>query len=216
MARRKNVITEPEYHEPRDPQTVGYARVSTFEQNLDSQVAALTRAGVEESLIFIDKMSAMKAKRPNFLLVQEYLRPGDTLVVYSLSRIARNVADLIAFEKKLRERNITLKSITESIDTNTAVGKLAFNIQSAFAQFERDITVERTRAGIEARRASGLPLGRPPTITEQTKAAVRRELLAGKLTVDQIAAKHHITKERIRYYFPGGRHAIKGAPKPKR
>jgi DNA invertase Pin-like site-specific DNA recombinase len=216
MARpRKNVILEPEHPDGREPQVVGYARVSTFEQNLDSQVAALTRAGVDETLIFIDKISA-EAKRPNFLLLQEYLRPGDTLVVYSLSRIARNVADLIAFEKKLRDRNITLKSITESIDTNTAVGKLAFNIQSAFAQFERDITVERTRAGIEARRAAGLPLGRPRVIEEKTLVQVKKDLLAGKLTVEQIAAKHHITKERIRYYFPGGRHAIDRKQKPKR
>jgi len=214
MAKRKN--QEPEYPDKRPPQVIGYARVSTFEQNLDSQIAALTRAGVDGKLIFIDKVSTVKAKRPNFLLVQEYLRPGDTLVVYSLSRIARNVADLIAFEKKLRDRSIALKSITEAIDTNTAVGKLAFNIQSAFAQFERDITVERTRAGIEARRAAGLPLGRPRAISTETLIGVKRDLLAGKLTVDQIAAKHHITKERIRYYFPGGRHAIKGAPKPKR
>jgi DNA invertase Pin-like site-specific DNA recombinase len=214
MAKRKNL--EPDYPDKRAPQIVGYARVSTFEQNLDSQIAALTRAGVDKDLIFIDKMSAVNAKRPNFLLIQEYLRPGDTLVVYSLSRIARNVADLIVFEKKLRDKGITLKSITESIDTHTAVGKLAFNIQSAFAQFERDITVERTRAGIEARKAAGLPLGRPRRISDKTLADVKRDLLAGKLTVDQIAAKNGITKERIRYYFPGGRWAIKGAPKPRR
>lgn len=214
MAKRKN--QEAQYPDKRPPQTVGYARVSTFEQNLDSQIAALTRAGVPEDLIFIDKMSAVKQKRPNFLLVQEYLRSGDTLVVYSLSRIARNVADLISFEKRLRDKGITLKSITEAIDTNTAVGKLAFNIQSAFAQFERDITIERTRAGIEARKAAGLPLGRPRVISDQTLAAVKRDLLAAKLTVDQIAAKHGITKERIRYYFPGGRHAIGRTPKPKR
>jgi DNA invertase Pin-like site-specific DNA recombinase len=215
MARRRNNVTEPVYSDPREPVVVGYARVSTFEQNLDLQIAALKRAGVSDKYLFVDKMSAVKGKRPNFQLVKEILRRGDTLIIYSLSRLARSLADLITFELDLRQRGITLKSLTEHIDTSTAVGKLAFNMQGAFAQFERDITIERTIAGIETRREQGLSIGRPRDITQAQLDAIRKDLMSrrGKdgpytYTVEQVAAKHKVTKERIRYYFRGGRAVI--------
>jgi DNA invertase Pin-like site-specific DNA recombinase len=147
---------------------VGYARVSTQDQNLELQHDALTEAGCER--IFDDKMSGAKAARPGLMEAIAYMRPGDTLVVWKLSRLGRSLKQLIETVQLLGEKGIELKSLNESIDTNSATGKLLFHIIAAFAQFERDNMIENTKAGLEAARARGKKGGRRRVMDEKKKA----------------------------------------------
>ena len=142
---------------------VGYARVSTGEQNLDLQRDALTHAGCEQ--VYTDEMSGVKAERPGLRQALTFLRPGDTLVVWRLDRLGRSLTDLIARMAELRQRNIGFKSLHESIDTTSPAGKLQFHIFSALAEFERDLIRERTMAGLRAARARGRFGGSKPKLT---------------------------------------------------
>ena len=132
---------------------VGYARVSTQDQNLELQHDALTQAGCDR--IFDDKMSGAKAARPGLDDAIRFMRPGDTLVVWKLSRLGRSLKQLIETVQRLKATGIQIKSLTESIDTTTAAGELLFHIVAAFAQFERDVMIENTTAGLVAARARG-------------------------------------------------------------
>ena len=147
---------------------VGYARVSTQDQNLGLQHDALQEAGCER--LFEDKMSGAKAARPGLLEAISYMRPADTLVVWKLSRLGRSLKQLIETVQILQEKQIELKSLNESIDTNSATGKLLFHIIAAFAQFERDNMIENTKAGLEAARARGKKGGRPHVMDDKKKA----------------------------------------------
>src|SRR5258708_6124390 len=149
---------------------VGYARVSTGEQNLDLQRDALTKAGCDQ--IFTDEMSGAKAERPGLTEAFKFTRTGDTLVVWRLDRLGRSLKDLIGRMEELRQRAIGFKSLHESIDTTSPAGKLQFHIFSALAEFERDLIRERTMAGLRAARARGRVGGRKPTMTpEKIKTA---------------------------------------------
>ena len=152
---------------------IGYARVSTQDQNLELQHDALKQAGCER--IFEDKMSGAKAARPGLMEAISFMRLGDTLVIWKLSRLGRSLKQLIETVQLLQEKGIELKSLNESIDTGTATGKLLFHIVAAFAQFERDNMIENTKAGLEAARARGKNGGRPKKLDEK-KAAMAREL----------------------------------------
>lgn len=152
---------------------IGYARVSTQDQNLELQRDALTAAKCER--IFEDKASGAKAARPGLMEAISFMRPGDTLVIWKLSRLGRSIKQLIETVQLLQEKGIELKSLNESIDTATATGKLLFHIVAAFAQFERDNMIENTRAGLDAARARGKNGGRPKALDEK-KAAMAREL----------------------------------------
>lgn len=193
-------------------ETVGYARVSTDDQSLDMQIERLKAFPCKR--IYQDKISASSRNREGWKDCYRYLREGDTLVVYSLSRLARSVEMLTQINKDLLERNIALVSLSEPIDTRTAAGKLMFNINAAMAQWERDITIERTRAGLATRKAAGLLIGRPPKFTPDKIKAIRRDLLARKggdylYEVKQVMKAHKISKAQLNYYFPGGRQKIK-------
>lgn len=137
---------------------VDYARVSTQDQRLELQRDALRRAGCRH--IFEDKMSGTKAARPALRKAIAMMTEGDTLVIWKLSRLGRSVRQLIETVQLLQDRGIALWSLEESIDTSTALGKLLFHILAAFAQFERDNTVENTMAGLAAARARGRTGGR--------------------------------------------------------
>ena len=126
---------------------IGYARVSTDDQNLDLQNDALREAGCER--IFQDKVSGAKGDRPGLNRTYEELRRGDVLVVWRLDRLGRSLKELIAHAEMLAERQIGLRSITEAIDTTTSGGKLVFHIFAALAEFERNLIRERTKAGLE-------------------------------------------------------------------
>lgn len=191
---------------------VGYARVSTQEQNLDMQLERLRAYPCAR--IFQDKLSASAKHREGWNDCWRYLREGDTLVIYSMSRLARSVEELTKINRGLMERSIAIVSLSEPIDTRTAAGKLMFNINAAMAQWERDITVERTRAGIATRKAAGLWVGRPSRFDKEKLAAIRRDLIARKggdylYTVKQVMKAHKIKKPLLNYYFPGGRQKIK-------
>ena len=138
---------------------IGYARVSTTEQHLYLQLDALTAAGCLKT--FTDTISGAKAERKGLAEALDYIRDGDTLVVWRLDRLGRSLKDLIERITELHSRNIGFKSLTEQIDTTTSGGKLIFHIFGALAEFERDIIKERTNAGLTAARARGRKGGRP-------------------------------------------------------
>src|SRR5690348_6581068 len=138
---------------------VGYARVSTGEQTLDLQLDALAAAGCDR--VFQDTASGAKAERPGLARALDFLRPGDTLVVWRLDRLGRSLQHLIQTLTALDQRGVGFKSLTESIDTTTPGGKLVFHIFGALAEFERDLIRERTQAGLAAARARGRTGGHP-------------------------------------------------------
>jgi len=142
-------------------------RVSTFDQNLDMQEDALKRDGCDK--IFSDKVSGASSKieRPGLSSALDYMREGDTLVIYKLDRLGRTLKGLIQMINELGDKKMGLKSLSESIDTTTANGKLIFHIFGAISEFERDIIRERTRAGLGAARARGRVGGRPTKMTPE-------------------------------------------------
>src|SRR4051812_711843 len=163
---------------------IGYARISTQDQNLDLQRDALQKAGCEQ--IYTDQVSGTKATRPGLTEALSHLRAGDTLVVWRLDRLGRSLRHLIDTVTDLQERGIGFKSIQESIDTTTSGGKLVFHIFGALAEFEREIIRERTQAGLHAARARGRSGGRPKKLTNK-KAAMARQLYQDRThSIDEI------------------------------
>ena len=149
----------------------GYARVSTQDQELARQIDALTNYGVNE--IFTEKMTGTKAHRPQLDALKNKLREGDTVVIESLSRLGRSTKDLLNLIDEWNKQGIKLISLKESIDTDTATGKLLVTVLSAISQFERDITVQRTNEGLQAARARGRKGGRPKADSKKVDQAIR-------------------------------------------
>ncbi len=145
---------------------IGYARISTVDQNFDLQLDALDKAGCEK--IFKDTASGSLSNRKVLAETLEYLRSGDTLVVWRLDRLGRSLKKLIELTNVLNERAVGFKSVVESIDTTTPTGQFFFHITGAFAELERNLIRERTRAGLEAARARGRKGGRPKAIDPKT------------------------------------------------
>src|SRR3954468_12847432 len=156
---------------------VGYARVSTIDQTLDLQHDTLTQTGCTK--IFTDTASGAQTERKGLAEALDYVRPGDTLVVWKLDRLGRSLKDLITRITELNDRKIGFKSLTEQIDTTTSGGKLIFHIFGALAEFERDIIRERTNAGLEAARTRGKLGGRPKALSPE-KIKLARKLYADK------------------------------------
>lgn len=149
----------------------GYARVSTEAQNLDRQLDALEKYGVD--MIYNEKMSGTKKNRPELTKLLDRITEGDTVVVESLSRLGRSTKELIELTETFQSKGVNLVSLKESIDTNSPTGKLLFTLMSAIAQFERDVIADRTREGLKAARARGRMGGRPRADPEQVKKAVK-------------------------------------------
>jgi DNA invertase Pin-like site-specific DNA recombinase len=150
---------------------IGYARVSTMDQNLDLQTDALKLAGCEQ--IFTDKITGTKFERPQLTELKKILRAGDTIVVWKLDRMGRGLRDLINLMREFDEQKIGFKSLTEGIDTTTTTGKLIFHIFGALAEFERNLIIERTQAGLKAGRARGKIGGRPPKLSKDQKKVLK-------------------------------------------
>ena len=148
----------------------GYARVSTADQNLDRQIDALNKYGINR--LYCEKMSGTKKNRPELSRVLEILSDGDTLVIESLSRLGRSTKNLAELMETFNSKNIRLVSLKETIDTTTPTGKLLYTILSSLAQFERDILVERTTEGLKAARSRGRVGGRPKTDAKAMQKAV--------------------------------------------
>ncbi len=155
------------------PHLLGYARVSTADQNPDLQHDALKAADCYR--IFVDTASGALDERPALATVLDQLRPGDTLAVWKLDRLGRSLRHLIDTIAELERRDIGFRSLQENIDTTTPGGKLIFHIFGALAEFERDIIRQRTLAGLASARARGRRGGRPPSMTP-TKLALARQM----------------------------------------
>jgi DNA invertase Pin-like site-specific DNA recombinase len=173
---------------------VGYGRVSTNDQNTDLQIDALRAAGCER--IFLETMSSGKKDRPELTKALDYVRSGDTLVVWRLDRLARSLRQLIETVELLESRGIALKSITEAIDTSTPGGRLVFHVFGAIAEFERAIIRERTKAGVAAAKARGRAGGRPSKLTGE-RLDMAKKLLSGGESISSVARTLNVSRATV-------------------
>lgn len=173
--------------EPAPPKRIGYARVSTADQNLDMQIEALKRYGVREELIFTDKASGGgSVKRKGFIRAMKMCqRPGTELVVWKLDRLGRTLTGILDILKRLETEGVTFVSLTEKLDTSTPMGKAMMQICGVMAELERNLTIERTREGLKRARERGEGLGRAPCMTPE-RIARAKELIAEGLDNLQI------------------------------
>ena len=178
---------------------VGYARVSTDDQNLNLQRDALNQAGCEQ--IFEDQLSGAKAERPGLHQALQHARAGDTIVVWRLDRLSRSLKDLIEMVTLLESKGIGLKSLQEAIDTSSSSGKLIFHIFGALAEFERNLIRERTQAGLQAARARGRKGDRPKSLNKDKQALAVKLYDEKKHTVDQICEMMGISKPTLYKYI---------------
>src|SRR5271170_2939565 len=187
------------------PMLLGYARVSTVDQNLALQRDALIEAGCQR--IFTEQMSGAVADRPTLHDALEFARSGDTLIVWKLDRLARSMKQLIETLENLRLRGIGFRSLTEALDTTTAQGRLVFHMFGALAEFERSLIRERTQAGLAAARRLGRTGGRPPKLTEEDLEAARALLANPDIGVTQIAHRLGVSPATLYRYIPAARTA---------
>jgi DNA invertase Pin-like site-specific DNA recombinase len=191
---------------------IGYARVSTDDQNLDLQRDALIRAGVDPDRIFEDKLSGMRADRPGLDAALKAVREGDVLVIWRLDRLGRSLKDLIDRADDLKQRKVHLRSLTEGIDATTIGGELVFHIFAALAQFERNLIRERTRAGLASARARGRVGGRPPGLKPKDIAAAKAMLGDPDITMAEVAETLGVSVSTLHRHLPGGRSGIEVKP----
>ena len=181
---------------------IGYARVSTLEQNLDLQIDALKKSGC--SHIFEEKASGKNANRPELQLCIKSLRPEDVLVVWRMDRLGRSLKDLISIVSGLESNKVGFESLTEKIDTMSATGKLVFHFFGAMAEFERNLTRERTMAGLSAARARGRVGGRKPALSENDIVIAKAMLADKSISVTEVAKRLKVGRTTIYKYFQGG------------
>ena len=181
---------------------VGYARVSTEDQNLSLQLEALKLAGCEK--IFREKESGGRTDRPELLKLIDQIREGDTVVVWKLDRLGRSQKHLIETVELFRERGVNFASLEETIDTTTATGKLIFNIFASLAEFEKDMIRERTMAGLQSARARGRTGGRPQGLSAKAKATAKAAQLLYEsqlMPVNSICRQLNIGKATLYRYL---------------
>lgn len=159
---------------------VGYARVSTFDQTPQLQVDALIDAGVDIRHLYEEKISGSTLNRPKLKEALEFLKEGDILVVWKLDRLGRSLQDLIGIIEDLKKRGIGFKSLTEGIDTTNSGGMLVFHIFGSLAQFGRELTRERTLAGLEAAKRRGRIGGRPRSLNDEQRETLKELIEQGK------------------------------------
>lgn len=187
---------------------IGYARVSTEDQNLELQRHALKEAGCER--IYEEHKSGANDKRPQFQAMKRHLRKGDVLVVWKLDRLGRNLKDLIFLADELREKEVDLKVITQAIDTTTAFGRFLYGFFSLLAQWERETTVERTKAGLEVARRAGKLIGRKRLVTNDVKQrALELVMTDAAKTAKELRDLLGIEKPTFYSNFPGGFAALR-------
>lgn len=185
---------------------VGYARVSTDGQDHALQLDALKAAGCER--IITETASGSRGDRPELARLIENARAGDTLVVWRLDRLGRSLRHLIDLSEQLQQRGIALRSLTESIDTSTPAGRFLFSILGALGQMEREIIVERTRAGLRAAAARGRRGGRPPALDDQKVRAAKAMLASGTMSANEVARQLGVSASTLYRHLPGGRSSI--------
>ena len=172
---------------------VGYARVSTLDQETALQLDALRRAGVRR--VYEEKRSAVSI-RPELDAALRALQPGDVLVVYKVDRLARSLSNLLALLRRIDEAGAEFRSLTEPIDTTTAAGRLMLQLLGAFAEFERSLIRERSAAGLVAARERGVRLGRPRVVTAEDEAAMCR-LVDGGVSRAEVARRFSVHQRTV-------------------
>ena len=181
---------------------IGYARVSTKDQNLDMQLEALREAGCEK--VYQEKASGSRADRPELSKLLANLRQGDVLVIWKLDRLGRTLKHLVALVEELLQKGVGLHSLNDPVDTTSAHGRLTFNIFASLAEFEREVIRERTMAGLSAARARGRVGGRPKGLSaeaERTSYAAAALYKDKELSVQEICDKLDISKATLYRYL---------------
>lgn len=178
---------------------IGYARVSTDDQNLDLQNDALQNAGCER--VYSDHQTGALPERPGLAAAFEVLRPGDTLVIWRLDRLGRSLKHLIQLVEQLDKREVGLKSLQEHIDTTSAGGRLVFHLFGALAEFERNLIRERTQAGVNAARARGRQGGRPKLLEPNKRDLAIRLYRERKHSIAEICKMMGISKSTLYNYL---------------
>lgn len=174
---------------------IGYARVSTSDQSLDMQLKALEAAGC--SRIFEDVASGAKSSRPGLDKLMEFLRPGDTLLVWKIDRLGRSTSHLVQLIETLKKRQVAFRSLSDpGMDTTTPAGKLMFSVFAILADFERELIKERTKAGMDAAKARGKTAGRRPVITP-AKLERAKKLIAEGESVREAAYRVKVGKTAL-------------------
>lgn len=176
-------------------QRIGYARVSTHEQDLNLQLDELKKNSCE--VIYEEKVSSTSLARPELANCLKALREGDTLVVWRLDRLGRSLKDLVEIINDLEKRGVYFQSLTESIETSTAAGKLMFHVFSSLAEFERSLIRERTLAGLAAARARGRVGGRKPVLNDKQKREVRALLKDKEIPIASIMKRYKVSRATI-------------------
>lgn len=180
----------------------GYARVSTTDQNLDSQKDLLSSAGVDQ--VFVDSMSGTKIDRPELSRLLSSLRAGDTLVITRLDRLARSTKDLFEITARLGELDVQLEVIEQKIDTSTPEGRLFFTLIAGFAEFEHSLMVARTKDGLAAARARGRVGGRKKKLSSTQVREIKRLYAERDLSVEEIAKMFSVSRPTIYRHLDGG------------
>lgn len=181
---------------------IGYARVSTQEQNLSLQLDALQTSGC--TTIYQEKVTGAKKARPELQKLMGQIRAGDVIVIWKLDRLARSLKDLVSLVNEIQEKGAELQSLNDHIDTTTPQGKLTFHLFAALSEFERDIIRERTKAGLAAARARGRKGGRPKGLSKEaqhTAIIAERLYQDGELTVKQICQQLSISRGTFYNYL---------------
>jgi DNA invertase Pin-like site-specific DNA recombinase len=187
---------------PSGGRLVGYARVSTSDQSAQMQIDALVKAGVHEDNIWWETASGVSRKRHALEKALMDAREGDILVVWKLDRVGRSLLDLLGIMKRLDDNGVGFKSLTEGIDTTTPAGRLILHVIGALAQFERDLIVERTRAGVKAHRERGGKIGQPLKMTpERMQEAV--EMIKAGMPVKAVAGYFKVSPATIYNHLAG-------------
>jgi DNA invertase Pin-like site-specific DNA recombinase len=182
-------------------QRIGYARVSTDDQNLDMQRDALKAANC--SVIYEETASGKGTARPELEQCRKALRPGDTLIVWRLDRLGRSLPDLVQIVAELEQKGIGFESITERIETGSAAGKLVFHVFAALAEFERNLIRERTNAGLAAARARGRAGGRKPKLDEKDVKEIRALWRDKSIPVADIARRYGVSRTTLYKHLDG-------------
>ena len=183
---------------------IGYARISTQDQNLELQTEALHKAGCGK--IFEDRASGSRAERLGLAQARENLRAGDTLVVLKLDRLERSVKQLVDLVGELQKNRIQFKSLTDSIDTGTASGRFFFHVMASLAEMERELIVERTRAGLEVARQVGRTGGRKRQMTD-SKIKAAKKLLATGVPARDVAGNLGVSVPTLYRWLPASSHS---------
>ncbi len=185
---------------------LGYARVSTYGQDHALQLDALRQAGCDK--LFIETAGGTKTCRAELARLLDTARAGDQIVVWRLDRLGRSLKHLIDLSEQLQQRGVGLRSLTEAIDTSTPAGRFLFSLLGALAAMEREVLVERTRAGLAAAAARGRRGGRPPALDESRVRAAKAMLASGTMTAAEVARQVGCAPSTLYRHLPGGRSAL--------